>query len=383
MRNHNGSTWDELYPKTTADQVIEDALHRFLTDSERTAWNAKANGTHTHIISEITGLQTALDGKAATSHSHTLSQITDAGTAAAANTGTSSGNVPVLGGDGKLNPAVLPAIAITDTFVVASQTEMLALTAQVGDVAVRTDIKKNFILRVDGAGTLANWQELESPTDVVTSVAGKTGAVTLTSSDVGLGNVTNESKTTMFTSPALTGTPTAPTAAGGTNTTQIATTAFVQSGLSGKANTSHTHAISDTTGLQGALDAKAPLASPTFTGVPAAPTATAGTNTTQVATTAFVTTGLATKANSTHSHAVSDVTGLQGALDAKAALASPALTGTPTAPTATGGTSSTQIATTAFVANAVTAVSSSMPKITVSSTAPSTPALGDFWYEES
>lgn len=41
-----------------------------------------------------------------------------------------------------------------------------------------------------------------------------------------------------------------------------------------------------------ALAAKAPLASPTFTGVPAAPTATAGTNTTQVATTAFVATAL-------------------------------------------------------------------------------------------
>jgi hypothetical protein len=38
-----------------------------------------------------------------------------------------------------------------------------------------------------------------------------------------------------------------------------------------------------------ALASKAPLASPTFTGVPVAPTATAGTNTTQLATTAFVT----------------------------------------------------------------------------------------------
>ena len=37
----------------------------------------------------------------------------------------------------------------------------------------------------------------------------------------------------------------------------------------------------------------APIASPTFTGVPAAPTATAGTNTTQVATTGFVTTAVA------------------------------------------------------------------------------------------
>lgn len=41
----------------------------------------------------------------------------------------------------------------------------------------------------------------------------------------------------------------------------------------------------------------ATLASPTFTGVPAAPTATAGTNTTQVATTAFVSTAVSNLVN--------------------------------------------------------------------------------------
>lgn len=68
----------------------------------------------------------------------------------------------------------------------------------------------------------------------------------------------------------FTGTPTAPTAAVGTNTTQIATTAFVNAEIA-----------NDITG-------KADLASPAFTGVPTAPTATVGTNTTQLATTAFV-----------------------------------------------------------------------------------------------
>lgn len=72
-------------------------------------------------------------------------------------------------------------------------------------------------------------------------------------------------------SPAFTGAPTAPTAAQGTNTTQIATTEFVNAEIA-----------ADTA-------VKAPLADPVFTGVPEAPTATAGTNTTQIATTAFVT----------------------------------------------------------------------------------------------
>lgn len=61
----------------------------------------------------------------------------------------------------------------------------------------------------------------------VTSVAGKTGAVTLTKSDVGLSNVTNESKATMFASPVFTGIPTAPTAENTVDNTQVATTAFV------------------------------------------------------------------------------------------------------------------------------------------------------------
>ena len=61
-----------------------------------------------------------------------------------------------------------------------------------------------------------------------------TGTVSgVTAAHVGLGNVTNESKATMFTNPTFTGTPLAPTAAAGTNTTQIATTAFVNSNFTG------------------------------------------------------------------------------------------------------------------------------------------------------
>ena len=56
---------------------------------------------------------------------------------------------------------------------------MLALTAQIGDVAVRTDLNKSFILTATPATTLANWQELLTPTDAVLSVDGSTGAVSL------------------------------------------------------------------------------------------------------------------------------------------------------------------------------------------------------------
>ncbi len=108
------------------------------------------------------------------------------GTAATRNTGTSSGNVPLLDSSGKLADSVIPKIAITDTFVVASQAAMLALSAaQEGDVAIRTDLNKSFILRATPHSTLANWQELLTPTDAVQSVNGKTGTVTITLAELG------------------------------------------------------------------------------------------------------------------------------------------------------------------------------------------------------
>ena len=84
-----------------------------------------------------------------------------------------------LDGDGKVPTHHLPALAIAETFVVNSQANMLALTAQTGDIAVRTDVNKSFILTASPASTLANWQELLTPTDSVLSVDGSTGAVSL------------------------------------------------------------------------------------------------------------------------------------------------------------------------------------------------------------
>ena len=113
------------------------------------------------------------------------SKISGLGTAATKNTGTASGNIPVLGSDGKLDSAVIPAIALSDIFTVESETEMLALAAQTGDVAIRTDINKTFILAASPASTKANWKEILTPTAPVQSVNGKTGVVTLTAEDVG------------------------------------------------------------------------------------------------------------------------------------------------------------------------------------------------------
>lgn len=59
------------------------------------------------------------------------------------------------------------------------------------------------------------------------------------------------------------------------------------------------------------------------------------------------------RANHTGTQSIATVSGLQAALDLKAPLAGPALTGIPTAPTAAAGDNSTQLATTAFVSTAI------------------------------
>ncbi|EMR6987642.1 phage tail protein [Escherichia coli] len=118
----------------------------------------------------------------------------------------------------------------------------------------------------------------------------------------------------------------------------------------------------------------APKASPTFTGTPKAPTPAAGNNTTQVATTAFVQAALTALINGapatldTLKEIVAAInndpnfsTTINNALALKAPLSSPALTGTPTAPTAAQSVNNTQIATTAFVKSAIAGMVGSAP----------------------
>lgn len=93
--------------------------------------------------------------------------------------------IPIMDEDGKLKNAWLPDLAISDTFVVGSVEEQLALDAQRGDVAVRTDIDTSYILRTDDPENFANWQELKGANSApVQSVNGQTGDVALTTDDV-------------------------------------------------------------------------------------------------------------------------------------------------------------------------------------------------------
>jgi len=119
----------------------------------------------------------------------------------------------------------------------------------------------------------------------VTTFNGRSGAVNLIANDV------SAAGGALLASPAFTGVPTAPTAAPSTSNTQLATCAFVMAAVAtgggvltfnGRAG-AVTLTAADVSAVGGAL-----LASPAFTSIPTAPTAGPGTNTTQLATCAFV-----------------------------------------------------------------------------------------------
>lgn len=147
------------HPTTHAPNIIaQDSENRFVSDTEKASWNAK---------------QTSLGFTPENS----------------SNKNTANGYAG-LGADGKLISSQLPAITVNDTFVVASETAMLALIAETGDIAVRTDLSKSFILKGSNSAILNDWQELLSPTSEVTKVFGRNGAVTAQAGDYNADQIT-------------------------------------------------------------------------------------------------------------------------------------------------------------------------------------------------
>lgn len=194
-----------------------------------------------------------------------------------------------------------------------------------------------------------------------TGVAELASGVLSATATTGTGNVVKAA------SPALTGTPTAPTATQGNNSTQVATTAYVDTGLGTKSPTLNDTGLGETViASAGTGQVKKLISGTNITLTPAADSitvsATAGGTGDVVGPASAVdsqitlfdgTTGKLVKAASITG--IAQVT--SGVLSAASTTgtgaivlaAAPALTGIPTAPTATQGDNSTQIATTAYV----------------------------------
>jgi hypothetical protein len=236
LNSYNGTSWAPIAPLSSPafTNVPTAPTAAPLTNSLQLATTAYAdaigNMATTNITTAVTTTTTALALKAPL--------------ASPVFTGT-----PVM-------PSAFITGATTDNSPTAATDYLLYYNATDGG------LRKSLISAVTSSGVAG-----------VGSWNGRTGSVAPASADYTVSQVTGAAPSA---SPALTGTPTAPTAAALTSNTQLATTAYADSAVSVLSGTFTT-----------ALALTAPLAAPAFTGVPTAPTAALSTNTTQLATTAF------------------------------------------------------------------------------------------------
>lgn len=271
-----------------------------------TALNGKANLTHTHSISDTTNLQTTLDGKAASVHSHAIADVTNLQTTLNTKANTSSlstvattgsyndlldkpsgsGNVTSVAGrtgDVTLTKSDVGLANVDNTSDANKPVSTAQQTALDGKAAAthshaQSDVTGLTTALADKANSadLATVATTGSYTDLtdkptipsvpVTSVAGKTGDVTLVKADVGLANVDNTADSAK---PVSTATQTAldlkaPLA----SPTFTGTVAGITKAMVGLANVDNTadSAKPVSTAQQTALNLKANLAGPTFTG---------------------------------------------------------------------------------------------------------------------
>ena len=268
-------------------------------------------------------------------------------------TGNITGNAATVTTNSNLTG---PITSVANTTAVASQTgtgskfvmdTAPTLVTPVLGVATATSINSTAI---------PSSKTLVVTTDKLNVLAATTSAelAGIISDETGTGTVV------LSVSPALTGTPTAPTAGAGTNTTQIATTAFVTAANTTNANLTgpitsvgNTTAVASQTGTGSTfvMNTAPTLVTPVLgvatatsinsTAIPSSKTLVVTTDKLNV---------LAATTSAELAGIISDETGTGTVV----LSVSPALTGTPTAPTAGAGTNSTQIATTAFVTAANT-----------------------------
>ena len=202
----------------TRNQITNDDLAGSIANSKLVNSSISIDGTDVSLGGSVTTLQlgtsstTALAGDTTTITSGQASAIT----ANSSKVGYTDALVKTkLDAEAVLSGSITSA-NITDVDAFSQSGNYSSLRAQ---ATTATDV---------GLGNVTNESKgtmFASPTFTGT-VAGVTAA------HVGLGNVTNESKSTMFASPAFTGNPTAPTQTSTNDSTRLATTAFVQTRVS-------------------------------------------------------------------------------------------------------------------------------------------------------
>lgn len=355
-----------------------------VSNATRTAINTKADINHNHIIGQIDGLQTILNNKSPVGHKHVIADIDNLTSALQSKAELSNGKIPlnllpdevfdklIYKGRWDFNVKLLPAADATNKgwYFIASNhvrstttpsfiegdwavsdgttwdkidnsDRVLTVSGRSGDVTLTTKDLPDFDSLV--TDPLALKAPIQSPiftgypktptavdddisktianTEFVSSAISKaTGA--LTKYDVGLGNVNNTSDVnkpiSIMTQNAL------DTKADKIHTHAISDVLDLQTALDNKANKVHTHVIADVTGLQTSLDSKLDKSAHDSDLSNMNAMFNQKADKTQIV---AIETALDDKANSIHTHVISDVTGLQTSLDNKADLSGDTFTG--------------------------------------------------------
>ena len=177
IKRYISDMWETIYPKTVAANVISGEFH----------------------VDRIPNL----DADKIASGILNVARIPDLA-ASKINSGVfDDARIPNLDAS-KINSGVfdvarLPAIALTNALTATTLASFVSIYAsdisvmQAGDILILTTDKKTYIHNGGSTGTASDFTLLQTPTDAVASVAGKTGVVTLVKADVGLGNVDNTS----------------------------------------------------------------------------------------------------------------------------------------------------------------------------------------------
>jgi hypothetical protein len=300
----------------------------------------RQNGSTQQYV-DFGGTQTISGAKTFSNANQTLGNSTAAGTI---NVGTGA---TISGATKTVNVGTGGVVGSTTNITVGSVSGGTTASTIYGSInALGTSISLGSSTTTGGTYSIGSAAIASGSTKAIQiGTNGQAGSTTT----VAIGSTTGTSTTT------LQGTTNGVTAAADTNSVALATTAYVV-GQAGSATPLVDGTAAVGTSLRFARQdhvhptdtTRAALASPTFTGTPAAPTAAVDTNTTQLATTAYVVgQGYLKSATASSTYAP---------------LASPAFTGTPSLPTGTtgvtqtAGNNTTALATTAFVTAAVPAV---------------------------
>jgi hypothetical protein len=172
---------------TASTIVARDASNNF-TAGTITA-NLTGNADTATTAGNVTGVVAVANGGTGATDAGNARSNLGLGTAAIVNTGTSSGNVPILDGSGLLAIGVIPPAALERLVIVADQAARYALTTatvQLGDTVKQTDTGVMYFVKDEAnLGNAAGYSEYTAGTAAAVAASGITGQVAVVNGGTG------------------------------------------------------------------------------------------------------------------------------------------------------------------------------------------------------